>query len=347
MTQASAELSLALGRLHREIEHALSGNAYYQAAQHLRELGEAAGVAISVSQDEAHAGLGAALGGLRATVEASLSGNAYYIAAGKLDAIAAIAQQAGVSLASTAEVIASPGEPMAETGDAQAARTFDDIAAASKARLDEVSAALGTVSHAAASLNAPEELDQAPGAAPEDALSAVGLPDPVAPEPHATAVADPSPYITIEHTQQAETLADGELERRSSEPCDMPAVEVERMDPVEAAGVSADPVPDADNAKPQADLGPQDAATGSAVGDAQPERKAPAPEEAGTAPAPHPAAPAHDPAPAPAGQTVEAAASAAAAASAPSREVVQRTQKSLFMLWLDIVFGRKRDERGN
>jgi hypothetical protein len=150
----------------------------------------------------------------------------------------------------------------------------------------------------------------------------------------------PAPETTIRETQEAETLADGELERRSSEPFGMPAIESGRVETLQAASLSPDPVSGAADAQPQVDLGSPHSPAG-AGGSAKPVERAPAAEEAAIASAPQPAAQQD----APAATSASADINPAAGRERPPAEKIeamQRQQKSLFTLWLDLVFGRKR-----
>jgi hypothetical protein len=266
MAQAAGGASEALGNLRREIEGGLRGNAFYMAEQGLRELAELLGVSAGAASapDGRSKGVPAALAEARGTVDKTLTGNRYYMASNLIDRIGFIAAGAKPAPASSAAARSLNGVK---------GRSFDGLAAESRARLQEVAQSLGV---------------------------------PLAGQP----------------ARRPEAETDGELERRK-------APDPGRMDTLEAASLSASAVPTAGIIEAAPDLGSPHAASG-AQRAAQPQPRGPAAEKGAAAQAPRSAAPAHDPASAATGQKVTAGAEPA------------KRKKSIFMLWLDILFGPKR-----
>ncbi len=342
MMQASGTLSQAVSNLRQEIETTFSGNAYYMAAAYARELADIVGAGAHGSRGATGQGFSAALEAVKDLARAELSENSFYLASHKLDVLAFIAAREGITVetapaeradmplkeAAPSEIVVPsapseepPRDAPSEANGAGQGRNFDDLATASAARLREAAQAIGVPLTPAS----------------QDAHAEAGF----AEEPQ-----EPSPFAAepVHAAAQPETLADGELERRSSEPCDMPPVEPaqpeQRDDP---SGIYPAGSADAGAAEAAPDLGSPDIAAGVAEPDARPEPRTAAPEEEpAKAPAPT-AAPADAAETASAGQTVKPAEVAAPAASAaPSRPKVQ---KPLFMLWLDILFGKKREDK--
>jgi hypothetical protein len=126
-----------------------------------------------------------------------------------------------------------------------------------------------------------------------------------------------------------ETLSDGELERRSSEPCSMAELAPPTLEPVASAAVSAETIAPASSAKSTADLGSSPASSGPLPVQGT---VAEAPAEAHSRPEVQASAPGHDRETSSAGQKIRVSAEAAKKPQAP---------KTLFKLWLDLVFGRK------
>ena len=122
------------------------------------------------------------LGEVRQLAEANLSGNNYYMAANRLEILLTFLDGAN-----------GTGHKDASAVPAKSA-VFDDLAAASRARVAEMAASLGI------------------------------------PMAH---TAPPA------HAKTAASLSDGELERRSSEPCSMAELAPPAMEPVAATTVSA------------------------------------------------------------------------------------------------------------
>jgi hypothetical protein len=168
MTRASDDLWKALIGLRRAADNELSGESHRAASQHIADLltltgvqGEDAGIAPS----DASLGYAASLAEVRSLAERDLSGNAFYLASKILDELASLpAGQAAPPAAWQAHEPAfehaapplpeEPAEPAsAAIPEAQPAEadmqavlpglSFDELAAASKARVEEVAASLG------------------------------------------------------------------------------------------------------------------------------------------------------------------------------------------------------------
>jgi hypothetical protein len=133
MTDAGGELYRAVNSLRKAAEAALTGNNYYQAANRIADLIELIGPAgeSTAPTEEAARGFPAALARARTGVESHLSGNRYYMAINKLD-----------ELGSFLPISPPP---------AQRRPSFDELAAASKARTGEAAASLGIITARTAS----------------------------------------------------------------------------------------------------------------------------------------------------------------------------------------------------
>jgi hypothetical protein len=316
------ELYRAVNGLRKAAEAELTGNAYYQAASQITHLIEIIGPVEEspVPSKDPAAGFATALAEVRKGLQSGLTGNRYYLAVNQLEELAPFAKL-------TAQ---APG---------QRSPSFDELAAASKARLEASATSLGIVT-------------------PHRAIPAAS----------------------------AETLADGELERRSSEPCLMAELAPPALEPLAPAPLPAKataPVP-AGEATQNLGSPAAQSAHGAVQGTALPPA---APRPSATA-ALQPSAPADDSKAASTGQTIEAAGDPAPdqnpveaafylgspaiedasleeetvredmAAAGRAREAtvstagqdVQRAEpgeikrkqpKTLFKLWLDLAFGRK------
>jgi hypothetical protein len=323
MMGVSGELYRAVTGLRKAAEAGLIGNSYYQTANRIADLIELIGPAAegAVPNEDAAHDFASALAGARKAVESHLSGNRYYMAINKLEELACL----------------SPAPP----SPAQRAPSFDELAAASKARAAAAAASLGVVT----------------------AREAVPL-----------------------HAQSPETLADGELERRSSEPCLMTELAPPALEPVAPAPIFPQATAPADLGKAAQSLGsPPASGEHSAVPGAAPVAAAAHPAAASALQA---STPAYDTKAASAVQTLEAAgdpapdqspdeaafylgspaasdagleeeavrldmatAEAGRAAAAPAAgqeirvkktdEIKPKESKTLFKLWLDLAFGRK------
>src|SRR5262249_54076263 len=137
------------------------------------------------------------------------------------------------------------------------------------------------------------------------------------------------------HAQPAGTLADGELERRSSEPCLMAELAPPALEPLAPAPILAGTAAPAHHGEAERGLGSPSAES---------ERSA----VQGAAPS---AASAYDSKTASAGETIAAGTGAGHDSRAPAarqkiqvkepREIKPKEPKTLFKLWLDLAFGRK------
>ncbi|MBI4724159.1 MAG: hypothetical protein HY765_03975 [Rhodomicrobium sp.] len=158
--------------------------------------------------------------------------------------------------------------------------------------------------------------------------------------------------IAPAHAEAAETLADGELERRSSEPCAMAEPAPPVMEPLESAAIPAETAPAPNPAEAAFYLGSPAVESEDVFIE---DHTADTATEAAAEPAFQPSAPAHDTPALAAGQTVDHAESLAVAAppqNAPAFAAGQKIEvevaeaspkqpKTLFQLWLDLAFGRK------
>ena len=184
MTGGSADFLRALRGLQEAAGAQFTGNSYYQVSNEIAGLIELTGLDTKgvPPSAEASGGFEAMLGEVRKLAEASLSGNNYYMAANRFETLQSFLG----------------GRVEAGKKDASAVsnqkRSFDDLAAASRARVAEMAASLGI------------------------------------PMAH---TAPPA------HAKTAASLSDGELERRSSEPCSMAELAPPAMAPVAATTVSA------------------------------------------------------------------------------------------------------------
>lgn len=123
MSEISADLLQAMGRLRKAAQTELTDNAYYLAANRIADLMEMLG-AGDVNADVATNGHAAsfddALADLRIEAEKQLSGNIFYMMSNRLEDL--------VTLGSAVEI---------------APRRFDDLAEAARKRVDAVRASLG------------------------------------------------------------------------------------------------------------------------------------------------------------------------------------------------------------
>jgi len=314
MTGASEELLQAVYGLRKAAEAEFKGNTYYQVANQINGLIEQfgwGGRSVSAGKGAAY-GFASMLADVRKIVETSTSGNRYYMMAHELNLLAsflapsvtgtpesgAISEKRAAALAANAPASAPAGVPASASGSAPApasiavstpasapiyftaARpTFNDLAAVSKARVEEAAASLGIVSA------------------------------------HASQAS---------HHEAAPILADGELERRSSEPCAMAELAPVIMEPVAAAAIPAEALaaPQLDGAAHHLGSPTAEARDGAIEGSAT----AAAPEAAAQ-PAGVPPAPAHESMAPAARQKVESFDELAAA----SKAQVERAAASLGM----------------
>jgi hypothetical protein len=258
MEAVSKDLTEALADLRRAAESAFFGNAYYRVANDIDALADLAGphAPLATASESGRASdFPSALAKVRALSQAHLSGARYHFALQKLDELSFLASEASAAFASTRPARGP---------------SFDDLAAASKARVEAVAASLGLTP---------------PGAAPAAKI-------------------------------EPETRADGELERRSSEPCLAAEFEERRLGQVDTVFVSEG---DSGRAPVQAPQAARSQAVDLERNAGASERAEGAPSEAGSKTFAQTSSPAHDPSPPASGQAV--------------------SHKSFFVRWLDIVFG--------
>lgn len=161
----------AIYGLRRAAEADFEGNAYYQVVNQIDCLIEQLGWGdgrIPVGSGAAY-GFASMLAEVRKSVEASSSGNRYYMIAGELDQLASFlapaanaapkataASETRLAAAATNAPVAAPGRGPAHMYGASP--TFSELAAASKARVEEMAASLGIAAahHQAASHREPE-----------------------------------------------------------------------------------------------------------------------------------------------------------------------------------------------
>jgi hypothetical protein len=262
--------------LRKAAEAELTGNSYYQVANRIAHLIEIVGPAeesATPSEDVAY-DFAAMLTEVRKGVQEHLSGNRYYLAVNKLEELASFATPA-------AQAPARRGP------------SFDDLAVASKARVEGAAASLGIVI---------------------------------------------ARQAAVLHAQSAETLANGELERRSSEPCLMAELAPAALEPVAPAPIFAEAAAPALASEAAQSLGsPAAQSEHGAVQGTAPSAEAARPA---AAPAFQPSAPAYDSKTASAGQTIAAATGQELQGKEPA-EIKHKPPKTLFKLWLDLAFGRK------
>ncbi len=159
MTRASDELLRALDGLRKAAGRELDGEGQQAALQYIKVLFQLAGLddegAANVAS-EADVAFSPSLAEVRRLAERELSGNAFYLASEKLDALGALSktianspvekapeEPAAIAHSEPESVAAEP--PVADAG-AEASlqgASFEELAAVSKTRVDEVAASLG------------------------------------------------------------------------------------------------------------------------------------------------------------------------------------------------------------
>jgi hypothetical protein len=270
-----------------------------------------------------------AVTGLRKAAEAGLTGNSYYQTANRI--------------ADLFEIIGPAAEGAAPSGDA--AYDFAIMLAGVRKsvhshlsgnryymainKLDEIASIAKPAPEAAAQRRPSfEGLAAASKARAEAAAASLGV--------------VPAREAVPLHAQSAETIADGELERRSSEPCLMAELAPPALEPVAPAPILAEAATPAPLDQAAKSLGsPAAQSEHSAAQGTAPSAAAAHPA---AAPAFQPSAPAYDPEAASAGQTVGAAPDPAAGQYVQVKEpdeIKRKEPKTLFKLWLDLAFGRK------
>ncbi|MFY9640628.1 MAG: hypothetical protein WCD20_05490 [Rhodomicrobium sp.] len=265
MPGASEDLLGAVYGLRKAAEADFTGNAYYQVTNRIDGLIEHLGWGdggIRAGKGAAY-GFASMLAEARRIAEASTSGNQYHMIARELDQLGsyltpsataapkaeAMSEKRIAAIAANAPVAAPAPAPVSISWGARP--TFDALAAASKARVEEMAASFGI-----ATAHHPDTL-----------------------------------HHETPHHEAEPILADGELERRSSEPCSMEELAPVILEPVAAAAFSAEAA-----AVSQLDGGAHHLGSPSAPagdGATQGTAAAQAPETA-PHPAAEPSAPAHD-----------------------------------------------------
>ena len=314
-TVATGNFESRLRDVRKAAEAALSGNQYYLAARRLEALASFLApssietVPVAAPEPAAAKAAPAAAPEAVAALEPALAEAA---PAGTLEAVAAL-EPAAVEAAPAvaAEAVAVPVQVVAEAA-APAPRvetagpSFSQIAAAAKARVEDVSRPKVPFAELAAAARSRVEEAAATFAVAEAS-------QPTAPLP----------------AEAPETLFDGELERRSSEPCAM--AELAPVEAVAATAVPAeafaDPEP-AERAAPDLGSSAAESKPGAVPGACGATRA-----EACSEPAHQAAAPAYDRKAYSASQKVEMRAKA---------ETKPKGRSTLFRLWLDLVFGKKK-----
>ncbi len=294
MTENATGLLQAVLVLKRSAEAGFQGKGYELASNDIAALLELLGAAPDAgpSRDGADYSFADALAAVRKGIESELSGNKYYIAANHVDALAAF-------LPPAESAIIAPKAPAIPESD------FNELAlAASRARLEELSSSRPSFADISAASKARVERVAAD-------LGIAVTHQPTAPV----------------HAGTPETLADGELERRSSEPCAMAGLSPIEMEPVAAAPISAESAAEPGPAERSPDLGSPAFKSESSTA----QRPVAATAKESHAEAQLQAAPAGD----------DRKAGSAGEAVNPKSEDKPQAPKSLFNLWLDIMFGRK------
>ncbi len=225
----------------------------------------------------------------------------------------AAADTAGAAAGHAAPAAEPAAPPLSALAGREKIESFDELAAASKARVEQAAASLGV---APAHPSAPSQPESEAERAPVAVAAAEVQPVPVA---EAVVASEPAPAM-------AEAADERRLERRSSGDA------ISAVEPMEPAGVPAEAAPEPVAQEATPDLGSPPVESEVIVAE-----KRAAVEAAAVEPAVEPAAAA---ASAPAPET------AAAAAPAEKIEVAEagpkrKEPKSLFKLWLDLAFGRK------
>src|SRR5258706_5249354 len=297
MDHGSEDLYRAVRNLLKAAEVEFAGNSYYLVSNDITGLIEL----IGLGKENAPAAndlvmeFSAALHDVRRLAETGLSGNRFYLVSHKLEELSFLSSALRLPVgkvtaakektepvqASLADVASS----VPDVGTMAKPRTFDDLAAASKSRVDAVAASLA--------IEPRQSTAPTPAAAPE-------------------------------------TLADGELERRSSEPCSMAELAPPIMEPVASSSFPPHGAPHHESVSAAGDMGSSAIEIERSLQDgANPANSS---AKASSEPSLQAAAPAHDSAAAATEQKVEPEKAA---------EAKPKEEKTLFALWLDMMFGRK------
>jgi hypothetical protein len=336
MTRAE-DLLKALNGLRNAADNELSGEAHDVAMQHIKGLFRLAdfdGEDTGEGANEASVPFAQAIAEVRTQAEGEMSGNAFYLASKSLDDLANL-QSSPVSAPQehAPEPVTEPApqfsEPVSQTPPespraeaAPAGPSFDELAAASKARAQEAAASLGleVVHHQESTLQdyhealELEKRSSEPCSMPEIEPLAEEVPPPPVPSPEAPAA------VEVIEAASAREVAE------ATHDFGIPAAEAGPVP--EYAAPHEEPAPQAEapvKFKPE----PVVAAEPAPVPAPEP---APAPSVIVTKAEPRQAAPAPDAPP------VEAVKKTDVAPKQPQKE----PEKSFFSLWLDMVFGRRK-----
>lgn len=302
MPRTSGELFQAVHSLRKAVEAELKGNAYYLATQQVVELnellkGEVNGVLANGSVPR----FTDALETVRKRAEAELFDNRFYLFAHKLDVLAFLAAQGKAPPQAVAPVTAPQPAPSQSVALQQASALPQDASPQDSATSKAVPNGAHPVKNAYERNF--EELAAASKARVQQNAAALGI-------------------VTASPLQDAEAADDGELRRRSSEPCYQR--DFETVDPVAATVVSSQAVPAAGIVPASADMGLPAASVGGGTQGHETDRVQAAPQTAEKA--------VHS---APAKDDRETA-----SASETISEAARR--KPLFSLWMDMLFGRSK-----
>jgi hypothetical protein len=277
---------------------------------------------------EAPADLLQAVYGLKRAAEAEFQGNGYYLVANE---IAGLIEVLGGDVTPVPPINGAVHGFASALGDvrkaAESSLSGNSYYLASH-RLDVLSSFLPPSSKEAQLASKPQsaevvrrkvpfgELAAASAARVEEVAASLGL-------------APDARHVPPAHAEASETPSNGELERRSSEPCSMAELAPPTLEPVAPAAVSAEIIAPAASAQSKADLGSPSASSGplSVQGTV-----AEAPAKTHSRPEVQASAAAHDRQASSAGKKIEVRTGAANKSQEP---------KTLFKLWLDLVFGRK------
>jgi len=248
MTRASDELLNALTGLHSAAERELEGEGRETALRQIGELYSLLGADHSGAAGTAGAedvAFGPALAEVKRLAERELSGNAFYLVSDKLGTLGALSPSAQVAPAEAtpAESIEPLRSPEPEPVDAYpqpafaGGRSFEELGAAAKARVDQRAADFGIEGPHSGHHNVTPSLQDvaqtsqnhemlAATAGTEAILQGSVIEEVASVPPHSVeeapaALGFETPAPVIEETPAEQREPEIELERRSSEPCSM------------------------------------------------------------------------------------------------------------------------------
>jgi hypothetical protein len=335
MTRAE-DLLKALNGLQRAADSELSGDAQGAASRYIKELFRLAGFDGEDTGDgggEQTLSFAQALAEVRTQAEGELSGNAFYLASNVLDNLASLSSGSISSAVEPAGAVAEPAraehsEPVSRTSGEPAraearpsAPSMDELAAASKARVEEVAASLGIEVH-----HAPPPYEHHEAAEHHEMMGMefekrssepCSMPEiePLAEEPAAAPpAASPETTVSVEVIEAASAREVAEATHDFGTPA-----------------AEAGDVPDyaARHEEPAARAEPVELPEPMGAAEPAPE-KAAAPTVIVTKADPRPASAAPAATPVTPAKTIEA------------NPRQKEPEKTFFSLWLDMVFGRKK-----